>query len=940
MKNGHRFFLVVFAVVINLCSIFPGSSLAQAAVSSGVIFGSVKNVSGDVITGVTIYLYNPQGENISETSVNEAGGYAFSGLAAGEYYLATYNIAGYVDEIYPDEVCGRPCYTSSPYPKYSYRNLNGYQLFGSPVEVISSDSVEADFVLAKAAMIEGKVVDEATGAPLVSWGVDIFDLAGERVESVMSDRNGVYQSTVNLPGGDYFLHTYELWQGQGYIDETHEGDVCYSRCESGIGGERTPIALANGEIASSVDFALARAGKISGRITSAATEAPIRNARVIFYSNNIMSVLTRSDSNGDYEAYFDGASESLRVVVEHDEYISGCYGGLFCSQGAELVLASGGSIANVDIALRKGGRISGRVVSRDGGMPLSDIKIEIISESGDEVDSITDAQGNYISGSTLEAGRYYVCTDGDGAYLNECVGGFFDGDLRSAVSITQAETTRMDFALALGGSIAGRVVDVDTGGGVGRAIVNVLDENGRIIEYVYSNSDGEYETTRGLVSGRYRVTTEVAGGCGRDTECEDNGRTITVVEGERTDGVDIQLRVPRVPQLVSGGVIYGYIKDSVTGEPLPGMSVAPYTAEFNGDYYLSGTDAMGRFIIAGLNAGSYFLNSYNTRGYFDLPDKQGDCEGICSTLELAPLTISAEKKSVYAELLFERGARIVGRVTDSANGKWGGGGGGTYIIVLDAQYNNVSAAEVSSNGWYRTYGGLAPGSYILLVWSYGGFISEYYLDVPVAGSQGGAQATPLTISELQSDSDVVADFQLDKGAKIRGKVKDATTGRYLDNVLIHIYDSDGFAVSYGWTAFGGGVSGVGSYFTIFGLPEGRYYLIASAGGDDEATVYGGETFSGDLCVVRNGLCSTDVSVIKSPPVVVSGVDDLLNIDFELGSSNVAAEEAGAASSSGGGVVYGLLVILIVCWMGRFRVGFTRAGLNHPPRPLGNMLRWQ
>lgn len=162
------------------------------------------------------------------------------------------------------------------------------------------------------------------------------------------------------------------------------------------------------------------------------------------------------------------------------------------------------------------------------------------------------------------------------------------------------------------GSISGILTDADTGEPIADEYLFAYSDADS--GSTYTNEDGSYEIRR-LLPGTYLLE---AGNTMHFTsdyvhvwwpgvsEYEDAG-DLTVVTGESTEGVDLQLEY--------GGVVRGVITDAWTGEPIPQVSVA--IDERRHDTWAGGlgvtTDDQGRYRLGGLK-GEYRLSTYDSTG--------------------------------------------------------------------------------------------------------------------------------------------------------------------------------------------------------------------------------------------------------------------------------------------------------------------------------------
>ena len=279
----------------------------------------------------------------------------------------------------------------------------------------------------------------------------------------------------------------------------------------------------------------------------------------------------------------------------------------------------------------------------------------------------TDAEGKYqVNG--LPAGTYIISPKAP-AYAPESK----SLGLKASDKITLDEgeaREKVDFALARGGVITGRVTDEDGRPQVGRDVRLVeligqdeLRELSDMRERSLETDDRGVYRIFGLQKGRYIVK---AGGeddiligaiKGKrtqvtyhpDTVKQEDAKVIEVTEGREVTGVDIRLRNPVESFTVSGQVI-----NSETGKPLAQAIVGCFPVENqeqdSGNWVADTiTDSEGNFIAAGLKPGKY-------KAMYHPPQGGGEYYGEGKYFEVSDSPVSGVR------ILVRRGAVISGVV--------------------------------------------------------------------------------------------------------------------------------------------------------------------------------------------------------------------------------------------------------------------------------------
>ena len=115
------------------------------------------------------------------------------------------------------------------------------------------------------------MTDAATSTPLPNVTVHSYNASGAHVGSTVTDTSGAY-AIADLPAGTYYLATVN---GLEYADELYGNLACLNATCVVTGG--TGVSVTGGATTSGVNFSLALGGRVSGRVTDAATGLPITN---------------------------------------------------------------------------------------------------------------------------------------------------------------------------------------------------------------------------------------------------------------------------------------------------------------------------------------------------------------------------------------------------------------------------------------------------------------------------------------------------------------------------------------------------------------------------------------------------------------------------------------------------------------------------------------
>ena len=435
----------------------------------------------------------------------------------------------------------------------------------------------------------GTVTDAATGGALSSVSVGIYDPFGGLRWPRLHRRLGQYRTSSGLPTGTYRAHTSNR---VGYIDELYDDVPCPGGCTVTSG---TPIAVTVGNT-TGIDFALAAGGRISGTVTDAATGDLVASASVRIYAASGASF---GFANGDGSGHYitgTGLPAGIYYAVSTNRggYVDELYGDVPCPggacvpmSGAPIAVTMGATTTGIDFALDEGGLVSGTVTHAATGTPLAGVSVRIYALSGSWIGSgyadgsgqyltsgYTDASGHYATSAGLPAGTYYAQTYNSDGYVDqlfdgvECAG---DGCTRAdgtGVSVVPGVTTGgVDFALAPGGRISGRVTESGSGTPLESVYVEIFNAEGNRVSGGYSDASGHYATRSGLPAGTYYARTANALGyvdeLYDDIPCSGygcdptSGAPIAVTSASVTSGVDFALAV--------GAGLIGQVTDTLSG---------------------------------------------------------------------------------------------------------------------------------------------------------------------------------------------------------------------------------------------------------------------------------------------------------------------------------------------------------------------------------------
>ena len=678
---------------------------------------------------------------------------------------------------------------------------------------------------ASTASISGTITD-ASGSPITTQDVCVYAYAEDGYGEARTDASGDYAIT-GLAAGSYEVYVYDC-EGSSRNDLP--------------GSYAAAVELTTGEAKTGIDVQLAAGTSISGTVYGGAGDAtPLEDICVDAYPAS-----NESEDDTSYTETGAGGSYTLTHIapsVAYDvrfydcnssrEYQSQYYDGASEYSSATTVTSTLASPSTgIDAHLKTGASISGTVTEANGKPIMSkNVCVSVYpanTEDGYTEDessyATTDASGDYTAGA-LAPGSYHV-------YVSDCyessrndAPGYYESDGSiAAVELTAGEAkTGIDVQLAEATSISGHVY-----GGSGDstplagACVDVYEAASTYedtVGYATTESDGAYTVDHLTPGVGYKVKfSPCASGSTYTEEFYDEksslaeADTVTPTAANPSTGID--------GHLPSGASISGTVTDA-EGHSITTQDICVSAYSDGGDSYgYATTDASGEYTIAGLSAGSYYVE-FSDCGNSTRNDVAqyygGDPYEQESTLVV--LSTGGAKTGVNAQL--EAGTSISGHA-------YAGAGTGTPLDDQCVEVDARSPSGPDDDYYYGYYGETnSSGAYAIThVAPIGGGYTVEFRDcnypVKYVSQYFGGDYDPGTASTVTSTAGAPAegiDAHLETGGTITGTVTDSkgnaiTSGVCAEAYLASDYYADYWEYSDELTATGG--------YTIGGLPTGSY----------------------------------------------------------------------------------------------------------------------
>ena len=315
------------------------------------------------------------GADFVEVLTGTSGVYT-AALVPGSYTLSAFK-NGYIREFNGNRPCRFSCTDTGP-----------------PVVVAAGASTTVDFGLAPLATITGTLTDASNGAPLASGTVDSFwvqacstTTSTSCSSSSSTDAQGRY--TLSDLTGTYYLRTFapDRYVDEVYIDVPCEANDC--RLSNGI------IVTAAAGVTTTIDFALALGGQISGTLRRADSTAVAHRQVSVFNAATSTIRTVSADATGHYTvtglpgggyyvATVGPSGDSSGVVDEVYPNVPCFPGACRIASGTPVTVTAGGTTSGIDFSLDSAGVISGRVTDPSTGAAVR-AHVTVHTAAGDPV---------------------------------------------------------------------------------------------------------------------------------------------------------------------------------------------------------------------------------------------------------------------------------------------------------------------------------------------------------------------------------------------------------------------------------------------------------------------------------------------------------------------------------------------------------------------------
>lgn len=719
--------------------------------------------------------------------------------------------------------------------------------------------------------IGGRVEDSDGSAVMYVW-VDAYDADASRIDSGLTDFDGLYQIP-GLSNGTYYLRTDVGYEN--YVDEWHE-DIPVVGWTVPV--EALPVVVGGG-LTNTVDFVLEVGGSISGRVTDAWSGA-ISNVWVDVYDldeSRLKSGLTGTD--GRYEVFgVPPGTFLVRTDSYGQNYVDEWYDDVpvvpwgIPSEADVVVVVVSQVTDNVDFTLEEGSSISGRVTTATGSIPLPDVWVDAHDEDGSWIRSgLTGGDGRYVveglSATTTYARTYAIGIPyADEWYDNIPVLGVDVSAGAAALELAVGSVrTGIDFDLAPEAVISG-VVTSSAGGPVSGAMLDAYTEEGVWVGSAETDGSGAYAFSR-LPQGNFFLRT-YAGETNlvdewyddvplSGVEIDPEADVVYAQAGTTNAGIDFGLDV--------GGMIAGTVTET-NDLPLEGVAIDVYDADTN---WLKTVDTglNGGYAVSGLRGGHPVHVRTYAGGELYVDEWYDDVPVVGWEVPPEAMFVEVDSGETTWGVDFElvRGSTISGQVMDATNGPLSGVG----VVLYDLDSVPIGEDVSMVYGDYAI-SALPAGSYYARTFASDlNYADQWYDGVSVVGAEIPLAADAVAVAAGVTEGGV--DFLLEASGTVSGDVH-AVGGVPLADVAVDIYDA-----GTNWMA-AADTDSLGGY-RIPGLATpGPYYArtYASPWGyadewyDDVPLIAYGIPAAAEALVLTSGVTRTETDFLLEVGAVLGG----------------------------------------------------------------------
>lgn len=575
--------------------------------------------------------------------------------------------------------------------------------------------------------------------------------------------------------------------------------------------------------------AASHAQTISGTVRDPETGAALRSMVVAAYtSTGTLQANVTTDVNGRFDLALPAGGYRVLAYDPAGTYATQFAGDAPSFEESPEIVIAGLQTFTINFSLRRGGTVSGMVLTSNGLRP--GIVVAAYNLSGTRR-GFTTTSGTGSYSIVLPPGDYKMAAYDDAA-------AFAPAFFRDRTSFAEADVvnvtagrglTGIDFLLQPGARVAGAITD-GSGAPIANATVVAYTASGQVVAFATTGNDGKFLMT--LPLGTYRFVavdtsfTYAAGFLG-EAASFDASPAITLSAGQFRS--DLSFR------LTKGGLVEGRVIDAATGAGIAGITVAAYNPDGSMRTFVI-TDANGRYVLL-LPPGDFRIAAFDPSLTFATQFYAGQN----SFLRAVSITATVGQRVTLQPFALSHAGRVAGVVADDRNGA---PLAGVVVAAYDSDGILVASTTTSATGNYRL--ALPAGAYRLI-----GFDPQLlYAPGYTGGATSFDTSAPVTVT---ADADTRNDLRLLRGTRVSGTVLDDER-RPVSGIQVTALDLSQNRTASATTAADGSFQ--------FALVPGRYKLVAiDPAGRYRISYFGGPTFSDAAALTVDATGAPRVTII-------------------------------------------------------------------------------
>lgn len=773
-------------------------NFAAFVAEAGTISGKVVNAEGAAIQDVSVSIYTHRGILVSTTETNEVGEYLSEALEDGAYRIATFNRQAYIDQIYPNEICGVACFNK-------IEDYNYVTLFGGDVIVDGGNSVVGINFQLNFNQLNIQLVDENSGELIESRRWDLQDAAGEHVTFSNSSLG-----LIGLPLGMYFFSLDDLRYDYALpiplkpffshgLYRVFGGDISSVSVINldayGTHNKKISVMLRRASLEETLEVAL------SGTVRFSDGRAG-KSLRLEFVkiSSGFERYYTNSNDLGNYRITLSAGAYKLSMV---DDYIIQCVDNLKCNQSKFIQLTIDSTTVEQDIILVKGATITGRVVNKTGDAVVGGRVVVYGLNRIFIANSHLNFEGKYTFKGVLRGGSYLVCYEEsrvEPQFVTACsasIGWAHEDAVYQDKKIELSDGGLLNFNIVVSkaAQVSGYVYDALTL----KPIENVSVGIGKVRTYggsIVTNSEGYYSSKgQALMGGVYKIRPYKRG---YSLKCKSNEQScLSLLEPNQHNEFLVQVE----PGLTNeNNNFFIDVSPKAMGrlntdesDVISGALVMGWGDDL-GSFVFS--DPYGRFVLPYLPYEDVLINAQHNSSFYDTHlTTQEYCDGLNCFFTADPerhvLSVDESKDFQLGDITLQQGPYFTGEIVASGVERIIEG----QIVVLNIATGDRDFLHIVDNQYMTE--ALVPGEYVLYTKNENNLLDVFSGGSSYAGTDINHVPT-IVISDDTESSPIKLDFHLSAGYSLSCEsinVPVLSDNSYYDAIGFIIYDRLGKKVS-------------------------------------------------------------------------------------------------------------------------------------------------